>query len=190
MEFDVLAEASLAVQIHVAAAVIAVGLGPIAIWRRSRDLLHRVAGRVWVAAMLVVAGSSFLIHDLSMIGPFSVIHILSLVTLVGLWRGIRAIRRGDVGTHQSAMRGLYLQALVLAGVFTFLPGRRMNALFFADASQFGFFLMAAVGVGLGWLIWREGRLIRFGFATRTMQARVQAPAQASKGKARRSHPQS
>ncbi len=190
MEFDVLAKAPLAVQIHVAAAVIAVGLGPIAIWRRSRDLLHRVAGRVWVAAILVVAGSSFLIHDLSMIGPFSAIHILSLVTLVGLWRGISAIRRGDVAAHQSAMRGLYLQALVLAGVFTFLPGRRMNAVFFADAPPVGFFLVAAVGAGLGWLIWREGRLFRVGSAALTEPAKVLAPDRGAEGWARRSHPQS
>ena len=187
MELDVLAKAPLAVQIHVAAAVLAVGLGPVAIWRRSRDLLHRVAGRVWVAAILIAAVSSFLIHDLRMLGPFSIIHVLSLITLVGLWRGISAIRRGDVAAHQSAMRGLYLQALVLAGVFTFLPGRRMNAVFFAETPQLGFMLMAAVGTGLGWLIWREGKLIR---RRSSEPARMLARDAALKGKARRSHPQS
>jgi len=187
MELDVLAKAPLAVQIHVAAAVTAVFLGPMAIWRRSRDLVHRVVGRVWVAALLIAAVSSFLIHDLRMLGPFSMIHILSLVTLVGLWRGISAIRRGDVAAHQNAMCGLYLQALVLAGVFTFLPGRRMNAVFFSETPQLGFYLATVFGAGLGWLIWREGRPIR---------RRISEPAQllardpTPKGKTQQSHRQS
>lgn len=160
MNFDVLAEAPVAVQIHVAAAVPAVLLGPVAIWRRKRDLVHRLAGRAWVLSMLVLAGSSFLITEARHLGPFSVIHLLSILTLVGLWQGIAAIRRGDVATHQRSMRALYLQALILAGVFTFLPGRRMSALFFEGTEGPGFFLAAGLG-GLAVLaIWREGRLLQ------------------------------
>jgi uncharacterized membrane protein len=157
MNLAVLAEAPLAVQIHVAAAVPALILGPVAIWRRRRDVWHRLAGRAWVLAMVILAGSSFLIHEARHFGPFSVIHLLSVLTFLGLWQGVAAIRRGDVASHQRAMRGLYLQALVLAGVFTFLPGRRMNALLFDGGAMAGFAAAVAVGAVLFWLIWREGR---------------------------------
>lgn len=157
MTLAVLTEAPLAVQIHVAAALPSLILGPVAIWRRQRDFWHRSAGRAWVFAMLILAGSSFFIHEARHLGPFSVIHLLSLLTLLGLWQGLTAIRRGDVLRHQHAMRGLYLQALILAGVFTFLPGRRMNDLLFAGSAVSGFAAMVGVGALGFWLIWREGR---------------------------------
>ena len=160
MQFDALAMAPLAVQIHVAAALPALVLGPVAIWRRRRDRLHRLAGRAWVIAMAVLAGSSFFITEARQFGPFSVIHILSVLTFCGLWQGLRAIRKGDILAHQRAMRGLYMQALILAGVFTFLPGRRMNALLFSQSPQVGFWVMMAIGLCALWLIWREGRRIQ------------------------------
>ena len=36
----------------------------------------------------------------------------------------------DVRRHQRAMIGLFAGALVIAGVFTFLPGRIMHAVLF------------------------------------------------------------
>ncbi|MCU0800990.1 MAG: DUF2306 domain-containing protein [Rhodobacteraceae bacterium] len=157
MNLAILTDAPLAVQIHVAASLPALILGPVAIWRRQRDALHRFAGRAWVLAMVVLAGSSFWINEARHLGPFSVIHLLSGLTFVGLWQGMAAIRAGDVQGHQRAMRGLYLQALILAGVFTFLPGRRKNAVFFGGESVAGFVAVACLGaVGL-WLIWCDGR---------------------------------
>lgn len=159
MQFDVMVAAPLAVQIHVAAALAALCLGPIAIWRRRRDALHKWSGRIWVIAMAVLAGSSFLISEARQFGPFSLIHILSVITFVGLWQGLAAIRRGDVMRHQRAMRALYMQALILAGVFTFLPGRRMNAMISGEFPWLGFAFAAALGAGVLWLVWREGRLL-------------------------------
>jgi uncharacterized membrane protein len=159
MNLAVVIEAPLAVQIHVAAALPALILGPIAIWRRQRDIWHRFAGRAWMLAMVFLAGSSFWITESRQFGPFSVIDILSVLTFVGLWQGMVAFRRGDIQCHQRAMRGLYLQALILAGVFTFLPGRRISALLFADSPMPGFVAMAVAG-GLGfWLIWHEDRMV-------------------------------
>jgi uncharacterized membrane protein len=142
--------------LHVAAAALGVMLGPVALFRRSRDLWHRVAGMVWVAAMVVVAGSSLFIHEARMFGPFSVIHLLSVATLVGLGQGMWALYRGDRRKHGRIMRGLYLQALIVAGVFTFLPGRRMNALIFGDVPLVGFGIVVVIGTVAGVVIWREG----------------------------------
>jgi uncharacterized membrane protein len=46
------------------------------------------------------------------------------VTLpVAVWRA----HRHEVAQHRRAMLGLFLGALIIAGLFTFLPGRIMHA---------------------------------------------------------------
>lgn len=145
--------AGLTIEVHVVCAVLAVVLGPVALFRLSRDWVHRWAGRVWVMAMLGVALSSLFIHTIRVIGPFSPIHILSVVTLVGLAKAIGHLIRREFAAHGRAMRALYLQSLVIAGVFTFLPGRRMNAVLFGGQAEVGFAIAAVVGVAVLGAIW-------------------------------------
>lgn len=153
MNITALTDAPIAVQWHVTFAILAVMLGPIALFRRQRDMLHRLAGRAWVLAMLGLSISSFFIHSVQIIGPFSPIHILSVTTLIGLFYGIRAALQRDFIAHGRAMRALYMQALIGAGVFTFLPGRRMNALIGADDPQLVFGAAALIGTAAIALIW-------------------------------------
>ncbi|PWR01890.1 hypothetical protein DKT77_14970 [Meridianimarinicoccus roseus] len=91
---------------------------------------HRWLGRAWVGAMAVVATSGLFIHTIRLVGPFSPIHILSVVTLVALVDAVRRARRGDIAGHQRGMILLYALALVLTGAFTLLPGRVMHAVIF------------------------------------------------------------
>jgi uncharacterized membrane protein len=157
MTFAPLFDAPAIIQLHVATALLSVVLGPVAILRRSRDIVHRTAGRVWVVSMAITAGSSFWISETRMIGPFSIIHVLSVVTLFGLVNAFRAIRAGDVARHGATMRALYAQALMLAGAFTFFPGRRMREAIFPGMPLLGFAVMLAVAAGAVWLLWRDGR---------------------------------
>lgn len=150
--------APLAVQIHVLFAVPALILGPIALFRKSRDWLHRWTGRVWVVAMAGLALSSFFIQTIRIIAPFSPIHILSVLTIAGLAQSLYFLWRRQYLAHGRAMRSLYLQALILAGIFTFLPGRRMNVMFFADNPAMGLPVAAGLGVGLAALIFAFPRL--------------------------------
>jgi uncharacterized membrane protein len=152
------------IQLHVAAALLSVVLGPVAIFRRSRDIVHRTAGRAWVLCMAVTAISSFWISEDPVIGRFSVIHILSVLTLYGLVSALRAIRAGDVALHGATMRALYAQALMLAGAFTFYPGRRMSEAFFPGAPWIGLAIMLVVALVALWLLWREGRRNPLSFA--------------------------
>jgi uncharacterized membrane protein len=76
--------------------------------------------------MLVAATASIFINEIRLIGPFSPIHLFTVITYAGLAHGIVAIRRGDVHTHRATMQALYFLALLLAGAFTLLPGRRMH----------------------------------------------------------------
>jgi uncharacterized membrane protein len=90
-------------------------------------LPHRTVGWVWVALMFVVCVSSFFIHDIRMWGPWSPIHLLSIYVLIILPLAVLAARRHAVERHRRRMLGLFLGALVIAGAFTFWPGRIMHA---------------------------------------------------------------
>ena len=138
-------DAELQVQLHFLAGVLAVGLGPVALYRRKRDRLHKLAGRIWVLVMVFLAISGLFIHQVQLIGPFSPIHLLSILVLVSLWRGVAAIRARNIQAHQSVMRALYWQALGIGGLFTFLPGRTLNEMLFAGWPEAGW---GVIGCGL------------------------------------------
>ena len=118
------------ISIHAVVAIIAIGVGAVQLVARKGTLWHRLLGYLWVGAMAIVALSSFWIHELRWFGPFSVIHGLSLLTLVTLVRSMIAIRKGNVEAHRKSMTQLYLLALLLAGAFTLVPGRTMHDVFF------------------------------------------------------------
>jgi uncharacterized membrane protein len=91
---------------------------------------HRLIGWSWAALMLIVAISSLFIHQIRLWGPWSPIHLLSILVLVTLPLAVLHARRHDVRRHRTAMLMLFTGALVIAGVFTFLPGRIMHAVAF------------------------------------------------------------
>lgn len=106
-------------------AVIAVLLGGYVLWARKGSTRHKLLGRIWVLVMVFVAVTSFFIHQIRMIGLFSPIHLLSILTLVGLARAIYIVRLGRIAKHQQAMKMLYFGALIVPGLFTLMPGRLM-----------------------------------------------------------------
>jgi uncharacterized membrane protein len=82
--------------------------------------------------MLTVAVSSLLIHKIRLWGPWSPIHLLSILVLVTLPLAVMHARRHDIAQHRIAMLMLFTGALVIAGGFTFLPGRIMAAVVFSQ----------------------------------------------------------
>lgn len=142
-----------AVALHLATALVAIALGPVALYRRGRDTVHRVVGYTWVAAMLLVALSSFALSAeiLPLVAGFGPIHLLSLWALWQLQRGVAAVRAGDVRRHHGIMRGLYWTGPMIAGLFTLLPGRLLNRVLFPDMPEAGFVAIAVGGVALVWI---------------------------------------
>jgi len=131
MSLEPLLAADPVIRIHAFSAMAAFGLGAVILWRRKGTPWHRALGAIWVVLMLIVAGTAFFIQEMRLIGPFSPIHLLALVTFIGLGRALWAIRvEHDIATHRAAMQALYLGSLLLAGAFTLLPGRRMHAVLF------------------------------------------------------------
>jgi uncharacterized membrane protein len=155
MTLEPLLEASLAIQMHAAAAVLAFLLGGMILFRKKGDRLHRMGGRIWVGLMVVVCLSSFFIHTIRMLGPWSPIHLLSVGTLVALAWGIGLARARRIMEHRRTMQSTYAGALVLAGFFTFMPGRIMFEVFFeGPRPAVGVAVAAAVVIGGAAMAWR------------------------------------
>lgn len=112
---------------HAIAAIAAfvVGLAQFALPKGT--LRHKVVGWLWVIAIAYVAATGLFIHTLRLWGPWSPIHLLSIATLVVSVRGVLAARRGAIVRHKWSMTLTFAGALVVAGVFTLMPGRIMHA---------------------------------------------------------------
>ena len=149
------------IQLHVVAAVLAILLGPIALARRSRDRWHKRAGYAWVLSMAALAASGLFIHSIRMLGPFSPIHLLSLLTLWQLWLGVREARAGKIAAHRYRMQAIYMLALMLTGAFTLSPGRLMSRILFPEAPVAGFVaVLALAGLGCAWWLHAVSRRAR------------------------------
>ena len=109
---------------HIVTAGGALALGGATLMLRKGTPLHKLFGRLWVVLMLVTALISFGIRR---DGDFSPIHILSVITLVGVTASVAAARYGRIRAHRRGMLAAYL-GLVIAGIFTLLPGRLLGDL--------------------------------------------------------------
>lgn len=103
---------------HLATIAVALVLTPVLLWQRRGTPRHRKLGYVWVTAMALTAFDSLFIRLIGR-GGFSVIHILSVWTLIQVPLIVIAARRHDWKRHRGAVRGMVIGALLIAGFFTF-----------------------------------------------------------------------
>jgi uncharacterized membrane protein len=120
-----LLNASLPIQIHAFAAMSAFVLGLVQFARAKGTFSHRTFGWIWVCLMVIVAASSFWIHHINLWGPWSPIHLLSVMVLALLPYGIWRARNHRVRGHAITMICIFIGGLIIAGIFTFVPGRIM-----------------------------------------------------------------
>ncbi len=130
MNWQALWDDGFVISIHAIVAIVAMAAGAIQLAAPKGTMRHRWLGFGWVVTMAIVAVSSFWIHEFRWWGPFSVIHLLSVLVLVTLAYSIRAVRSGNVTAHRNSMVQLYILALLLTGGFTLVPGRTMHAVLF------------------------------------------------------------
>src|ERR1700733_5489186 len=125
-----LLEATPIIRFHAAFAFAAVGLGAVQLLAPKGTLPHRTIGWGWAILMILVAGSSLFIHTIRMWGPWSPIHILSLLALTTVPLAVAYARRGNIAGHRQAMTMLFIFALLITGLFTLWPGRIMHSVVF------------------------------------------------------------
>ena len=116
-------------QAHAFLALFALGLGIAQLAAPKGTVPHRAMGYLWVTAMSLIALSSFGIRSLHP-GRFSYVHVISLVTLAVLPLAVLHARRGRIKRHGIAMTSLFVGALIIAGLFTLVPGRIMGHVVF------------------------------------------------------------
>lgn len=109
---------------HVVTAAGALVIGGLTLTMKKGTFLHKTLGRVWVGLMILTALVSF---GIRIDGHFSWIHILSVVTLVGVTSAVIAAMRGNIRAHRGGMLASYI-SLAVAGAFTLLPDRLLGDL--------------------------------------------------------------
>ncbi|THD75169.1 MAG: DUF2306 domain-containing protein [Bradyrhizobium sp.] len=130
MSFAPLLNAAPAIPLHAFAAMTAFVLGVVQLAAPKGTLSHRTLGWIWVCLMMTVALSSFWIHQIRLVGPWSPIHLLSIFTLVIVPLGVWKAHHHQVRGHRRIMIFTFSGALVVAGLFTLVPGRIMHAVVF------------------------------------------------------------
>lgn len=130
MNLAPLLEAAPAIPLHAFAAMAAFVLGIVQFAAPKGTLPHRTIGWIWVLLMIGVAASSFWIHQIRLVGPFSPIHLLSIFTLVMLPLAVWRAHTHRVADHRRIMIMTFIGALVVAGLFTLVPGRIMHRVIF------------------------------------------------------------
>ncbi len=127
MNLDALWNAPPVFVAHALAAIFAFFWGGVLLLLPKGTPRHKFMGRIWVAAMAIVVVTSIFIPRF---GAISYIHIFTVTTAISLPYAIIHVRKGNVRSHAIAMVSVYVGALIIAGAFTFLPGRIMHAVVF------------------------------------------------------------
>ena len=108
-------------------------LGAILLILKKGTSFHKKWGKLYMILMMITAiitlfmpakvGPQFLSH-------FGWIHSFSFLTIYTVPTAITAVRKGNIKAHKRKMILLYFGALVIAGGFTFVPGRFLYEVFF------------------------------------------------------------
>lgn len=120
-------------QIHLATVLPCFIIGTILLIIKKGTKFHRVSGRVYMILMLITATVTLFMP--AQVGPqflnhFGWIHGFSFLTIYTVPTAYIAIKRGNVKVHKRKMIALYFGAIIIAGGFTFFPGRYLYQVFF------------------------------------------------------------
>ena len=130
MNLAPIADASLAIKIHLATVLPAFAIGTWLIFCSTKGARwHRALGAAYLGLMTVTAIATFFIRSINS-GGFSLVHLFIPLTLFGVFAALWNVRRADIKGHRNAMLGLYFGGLVIAGALTLLPGRLLHHVFF------------------------------------------------------------
>lgn len=118
---------------HLITVVPCVFLGAYVLLAKKGTSIHRFLGKIYMVLMLITALITLFMP--AMVGPqvlnhFGWIHLFSFLTIWTVPTAYTAIRKGNVRAHKRKMILLYFGAILIAGGFTFAPGRYLNELFF------------------------------------------------------------
>ena len=114
---------------HLATILPAFVIGTVLMLRRKGSPSHKLWGKVFLLLMLTTAVITLFMPaavGARWLGHFGVIHIFCIVVFISVPRAYSAARRGNIRAHRANMIGLYVGAILIAGAFTFAPGRMLH----------------------------------------------------------------
>lgn len=119
--------------LHLLTIVPCVFLGAYLLIVRKGTQIHKFLGRIYMVLMLVTSIISLFMQ--AHVGPrilnhFGFLHLFSLLTIYTVPTAYIAIKKGQVNKHKWKMILLYFGAILIAGAFTFVPGRYLYEVFF------------------------------------------------------------
>ena len=123
----------LLVQLHLLSMMVVMALTVPMLLRAKGTPRHRLLGRIWAGLMW---GNAIITLFFNVgrghppggvfVGDWSPIHALSLIVMVMVTVAVIRARRHDRAGHESAMRGLVIGSLLIAGFFTLPFGRLLG----------------------------------------------------------------
>ena len=121
---------------HAALALLAVPLGLYIFINKKGTKQHRILGRTWATILVIVSLTAVFIQTIKQ-GQYSLIHLLIPWTLGSLiysiWN-IKKFKKTKIErykyAHMYSMIGVYIGALLVAGLFTLSPGRFFHQIIF------------------------------------------------------------
>jgi uncharacterized membrane protein len=117
---------------------------------------HKMIGRLWAFSMYFVSMSSFWVREINH-GQFSIIHILSVVTIITVTMGIYSAKKQNTAAHKGYMRGSYLGLLGAFVAATLVPVRLIPQFFHEHFWQF-FALVILITLTAALIIWSTLKL--------------------------------
>jgi uncharacterized membrane protein len=90
---------------------------------------HRMLGKIYMSLMLVTAITTLFMSAKvgpAFMGHFGFIHLLSFLVIYSVPAAFFAARSGNIVRHRRNMIGVYVGGILVAGAFTFLPGRLLH----------------------------------------------------------------
>lgn len=119
--------------IHLATVVPCFFIGAYLLVAKKGSPIHRKLGKIYLILMAFTAIVALFME--ARVGPqlfnhFGWIHSFCLLTIMTVPRAYYTARTGNIRAHKFAMLQLYFGAIIIAGGFTFVPGRYLYELFF------------------------------------------------------------
>lgn len=118
---------------HLATVVPSFIIGTVLLLIKKGTAIHKKAGRIYMILMMITAVITLFMP--AHVGPqllnhFGWIHSFSFLTIYTVPTAYIAVKKGNIKSHKRKMILLYFGAIIIAGGFTFFPGRYLYEIFF------------------------------------------------------------
>jgi len=118
---------------HLGTIVPAFLIGSFLLINRKGTPLHMLLGKIYMLLMLFTALVTLFMS--AKVGPvlfghFGFIHLFSISVFYSVPMAYFAARNGNLKIHIGNMLSLYIGGILIAGAFTFAPGRLLHQWFF------------------------------------------------------------